>query len=82
MSSLRDSRNDDQPEIASSQQDQSISEGTSFNYRQKRQIIIVSSTVTITTYPLVASTSTKTITNLVKDGNLNCLPAGYNVCVP
>lgn len=83
MSSLRDSRNDDQPEIASSQQDLPISEGTSFNYRQKRQIIIVSTTVTVTTYPLVASTSTKTITNLVRDnGTLNCLPAGYNVCVP
>ena len=71
-------------EIESSQQIHQQEEDIDL-HRQKRQLIRVvtaSSTVTITSYSIVPSTITKSITLGIADCTkcVSCLPSGINIC--
>ena len=73
-------------EIESSQQihQQEEEDNANSNSRSKRQLrsLIVSSTLTITSYSLVPSTITKSITLGIADCTkcVSCLPSGINIC--
>ena len=71
-------------EIESSQQihQQEEEDTANNNSRSKRLLrsLIVTSTLTITSYSLVPTTDTKSITLVPCDACVSCVPAGITIC--